>query len=552
MLSRLSISNYAIISEVEVIFIKGLNIITGETGAGKSILIGALGLILGERADSTVLLDKTKKCLVEGLFLHDNRDSIQQFFIDNDIDHDGEIILRREISVNGKSRAFINDSPVTLGQLQQLAALLVDLHQQFDTLQLGQDRFQLDILDAVAGQTEARKKYTGSYGRFMETREVWRKLEKLREESLKEYDYYHFLHSELEDAAFGEGELEQLEAELGLLTNAEQVSSALFKLNGVLDGDEEPITRQLKSLAQQVEGVAKFHPALQSLADRLRSAQVELKDIAAEAEQVSAGITMDAKRLDEVNNRLSLGYKLLKKHNVKDTRALLDVQQQVGEKIRRVTNLDEEILKAKQAHDEAFVAASGLARTLSAGRTSVVKDFEGQVKVLLQRVGMPNARLKIELEPCELNNMGTDRVEFLFDANKSGKLEPLRKVASGGEFSRLLLCIKTLVAGSMSMPLMIFDEIDSGISGEAARQVGILMKEMGQSHQIISITHQPQIAARADAHYFVYKKEVSGAIRTQLRRLDDAERVESIARMMSGEKPSASALQNALELMTAN
>jgi len=552
MLSRLSISNYAIISEVEAIFIKGLNIITGETGAGKSILIGALGLILGERADSTVLLDKTKKCLVEGLFLHDNRDSIQQFFIDNDIDHDGEIILRREISVNGKSRAFINDSPVTLGQLQQLAALLVDLHQQFDTLQLGQDRFQLDILDAVAGQTEARKKYTGSYGRFMETREVWRKLEKLREESLKEYDYYHFLHAELEDAAFGEGELEQLEVELGLLTNAEQVSSALFKLNGVLDGDEEPITRQLKSLAQQVEGVAKFHPALQSLADRLRSAQVELKDIAAEAEQVSAGITMDAKRLDEVNNRLSLGYKLLKKHNVKDTRALLEVQQQVGEKIRRVTNLDEEILKAKQAHDEAFVAASGLARTLAAGRTSVVKDFEGQVKVLLQRVGMPNARLKIELEPCELNNMGTDRVEFLFDANKSGKLEPLRKVASGGEFSRLLLCIKTLVAGSMSMPLMIFDEIDSGISGEAARQVGILMKEMGQSHQIISITHQPQIAARADAHYFVYKKEVSGAIRTQLRRLDDAERVESIARMMSGEKPSASALQNALELMTAN
>ena len=217
-----------------------------------------------------------------------------------------------------------------------------------------------------------------------------------------------------------------------------------------------------------------------------------------------------------------------------------------------MTNLDEEILKAKQAHDEAFVAASGLARTLAAGRTSVVKDFEGQVKVFLQRVGMPNARLKIELEPCELNNMGTDRVEFLFDANKSGKLEPLRKVASGGEFSRLLLCIKTLVAGSMSMPLMIFDEIDSGISGEAARQVGILMKEMGQSHQIISITHQPQIAARADAHYFVYKKEVSGAIRTQLRRLDDAERVESIARMMSGEKPSASALQNALELMTAN
>jgi DNA repair protein RecN (Recombination protein N) len=552
MLSRLYISNYAIISEVEISFTKGLNIITGETGAGKSILVGALGLILGERADSSVLLDKAKKCLVEGLFPHDNRDSIQQFFSDNDLDYEGEIILRREISVNGKSRAFINDSPVNLAQLQQLSALLVDLHQQFDTLQLGHDRFQLEILDAVAGQTEARKKYAGCYGGFLQSRDSWRRLEKAREESLKEYDYYHFLHTELEDAAFREGELEQLEGELGLLSNAEQVSNALFKLNGVLDADEQPITRQLKSLAQQMEGVARFHPALQSLADRLRSAQVELKDIAAEAEQISAGISMDAQRLNEVNDRLSVGYKLLKKHNVKDTNALLDVQKQIGEKIHRVMNLDEEITKAKLEHELALAMASDLARVISTARRSVVEDFETNVMGLLKRVGMPNARLKIELNACDLNNMGADRVEFLFDANKSGKFEPLRKVASGGEFSRLLLCIKTLVAGSMSMPLMIFDEIDSGISGEAAKQVGILMKEMGHSHQIISITHQPQIAARADAHYFVFKKEVGGAIRTQLRRLNDDERVESIAKMMSGEKPSASALQNARELMTAN
>lgn len=552
MLSRLYISNYAIISEVEISFTKGLNIITGETGAGKSILIGALGLILGERADSTVLLDKAKKCMVEGMFPHDNRDTIQQFFTENDLDHEGEIILRREISMNGKSRAFINDSPVNLAQLQQLSTLLVDLHQQFDTLQLGQDRFQLDILDAVAGQTNSRKKYAHCFAKFIDAREIWRKLERAREESLKEYDYYHFLHSELEDASFKEGELEQLEGELGLLSNAEQVSNALFKLNGVLDADEQPVTRQLKSLAQQMEGVARFHPALQSLADRLRSAQVELKDIAQEAEQISSGISMDAKRLNEVNERLSVGYKLLKKHNVKDTHALLGVQQQIGEKIRRVMNLDDEIVKAKLEYEQALNEATKLARLISEARKSVVKDFEEEVRVLLQRVGMPNAKLKIELDLCELNNMGADRVEFLFDANRSGKFEPLRKVASGGEFSRLLLCIKTLVAGSLSMPLMIFDEIDTGISGEAAKQVGILMKEMGHSHQIISITHQPQIAARADAHYFVYKKEINGAIRTQLRRLNDDERVESIAKMMSGEKPSQSALQNARELMTAN
>ncbi len=552
MLSRLYISNYAIISEVEISFTKGLNIITGETGAGKSILIGALGLILGERADSTVLLDKTKKCLVEGIFPHDNRDSIQQFFSNNDLDHEGEIILRREISVNGKSRAFINDSPVNLGQLQQLASLLVDLHQQFDHLELGQDRFQLDILDALAGETNSRKKYSSCFRQYLEARDILRKLELAREESLKEYDYFHFLHSELEDAAFKPGELEQLESELNLLAHAEQVSTVLFKLNEVLDADEQPLTRQLKTLAQQIEAVVKFHPMLQVLADRLRSAQVELKDIAGEAAQISAGISMDAKRLNDLNERLSMGYKLLKKHNVKETDALLQVQQELGDKISRVMNLDEEIAKAKSAHDQGYSAAAELATALSKARNSVVKGFEANVKSLLMRVGMPNAKLQIVLEPGDMNETGSDRVEFLFDANKSGKFEPLRKVASGGEFSRLLLCVKTLVAGSLSMPLMIFDEIDSGISGEAAKQVGILMKEMGHSHQVIAITHQPQIAARADAHYFVYKKEVNGAVRTHLKRLNDEERVESIAKMMSGERPTDTALQNARELMTAD
>ncbi|HLO79897.1 MAG TPA: DNA repair protein RecN [Chitinophagaceae bacterium] len=551
MLSRLLISNYAIISEVEISFTKGLNIITGETGAGKSILIGALGLILGERADSSVLLDKTKKCLVEGVFPHDNRESIQAFFSENDIDSEGEIILRREIAVNGKSRAFINDSPVNLSQLQQLASLLVDLHQQFDTQELGQDRFQLEILDALAGQVLLRREYSKAFGDFLVARDALRKLEKAREESLKEYDYFHYLHTELEDAAFKTGELEQLESELNLLAHAEQVNNSLLKLSAVLDTDDQPVTQQLKSLVQSLEAVSKFHADLQVLADRLRSAQIELKDISSEAEHLAASISMDAARLNEINERLSLGYKLMKKHNVKDTDGLLQVQQQIGEKISRVLNLDDEIAKAKNEHDRLLKHAGDLAEGLSKGRSSVVKDLESNVKKLLNRVGMPNAVLKVSLDKADMNNTGIDKVEFLFDANKSGRFEPLRKVGSGGEFSRLLLCIKTLVAGSLSMPLMIFDEIDTGISGEAAKQVGILMKEMGHSHQVVAITHQAQIAARADSHYFVYKKELNGAIRTQLKRLNDEERVEFIAKMMSGEKPTPAALESAKELISA-
>jgi len=552
MLARLSISNYAIINELEISFTRGLNIITGETGAGKSILMGALGLILGERADSAVLVDKSVKCMVEGVFVHDNRASIQEFFEAHDLENDGEIILRREIAVSGKSRAFINDSPVNLSQLQQLASMLVDLHQQFDTLELGQNRFQLEILDVLAGQQAARREYVRTYREWITEKNRLAVLEKAREDSIRENDYYQFLHQELEDAAFRAGELEELEAEQNLLTHAEQVDMALRRVMGSLDEDEPPLTQQLKSLAQALEAVTRYHPPIQSLADRLRSAQIELKDIAAEAGQLASGIQSDAARQQEVSDRLSLGYRLLKKHNVKDTAALLQVHEQVKAKIDALVNLDQEIAEVRKVYDARHRELAALAAELSAGRKNAVEGFGKEVKSLLQRVGMPNAELKVHLEQGEMNEWGIDKVEFLFDANRSGKAEPLRKVASGGEFSRLLLCIKTLVAGSVSMPVMIFDEIDSGISGEAARQVGMLMKEMGAAHQVISITHQPQIAARADAHYYVYKLEVNGAVRTQLKRLTEEERVESIARMMSGEKPTDTALKTARELVTAN
>jgi len=551
MLSRLHIRNYAIIQSIEVEFDRGLNIITGETGAGKSILVGALGLILGERADASVMPDKEKKCFVEGVFDHPATPEINQFFSANDIEVETEIILRREISGSGKSRAFINDTPVNLSQLQELSSLLVDLHQQFDSLELGRNHFQLQVIDALAKQLPLRSRFSSVYNQFSLASKQWESLVKQKNEALKEYDYFHFLFSELEELGFQPGELESLEAESALLQHAEQVNAILYRLTAALENAETPMTQQLKSLSNAVDGISAYHPKLAEIAARLRSAQIEIQDISSEAEIVSSAIITDDRRLNEINERMSTGYKLLKKHGVQTTNELLEVQKNLAEKISKVMNMDEDIKLAEKEKNKLEQEAKELALKLSDGRNAQVKQLEELTRQLLHRVGMPNARLKISVEKMPaLSATGSDAVEFLFDANKSGRFEPLRKVASGGEFSRLLLCIKTLVAGSLEMPVLIFDEIDTGISGEAAKQVGILMKEMGQAHQVIAITHQPQIAARANAHFYVYKKEYQGVVNTQLRKLGETERVESIARMMSGEKPSASALQNAREMIT--
>lgn len=549
MLRRLYVNNYAIISELEVEFTNGLNIITGETGAGKSILIGALGLILGNRADSSVMLDNAGKCRVEGSFHHPDHESIRQFFLKNDIDPEDEIILRREISATGKSRAFINDTPVNLSQLQELASLLVDLHQQFDTLELGSNRFQMEVMDALAGHEQLLKEYRRSFEAYSSSKKQLELLEGRKAEAMKEYDYHAFLFNELEEASFGANEIENLEAELRLLEHGEQVNAALVKIAAVLDGDEQPVSQLVKTLVNNAESVARYHPQVQAVADRLRSSLVELKDIAADADHMASAISMDPARQQLVADRISLGNRLLKKHHVKSTGELLEVQRVLGERLGNTVSLDNEISKVSAESERQLQQAIKIAATLREGRKKQVSALQKEVGSLLHRVGMPNASLKVDLHDAPLNDLGTDQVEFLFDGNKSGRFEPLRKVASGGEFSRLLLCIKTLVAGSLSLPVMIFDEIDTGISGEAAKQVGILMKELGTRHQVISITHQPQIAAKAAAHYFVFKASRDGVVRTQLKRLSDDERVMTIARMMSGEKPSDAALTSARELI---
>lgn len=550
MLSRLSIQNYAIIDELEVDFSSRLNVITGETGAGKSIIVGALGLILGQRADSNVLLKKERKCVVEGCFKEEASDSqVLAFLKENELDIADELTVRREIAANGKSRAFINDTPVNLSQLNALSSLLVDLHQQFDTLELGESDFQRQVLDALAGNFSLLASYQQVFLASQAARREWEHLKEQKAQFEKEFDYHQFQFNELEDAGFRENELEDLDVELKMLSNAEGIKTALSKAYYDMAESEEPIVRQLKSMLSSLQHFAELHPDLPSLSQRLQSAYIELQDIADEIDRVNAHIGSDAERLEFINERLSTGYRLLKKHGVSATNELIEIRNRLNEKLQAVLNIDEAITAAEKKYNDRTGQAEAMAAKISAARSAQTRPLETTVNKMLAQVGMPNARIKVDIRKVALNPTGFDDVVFLFDANKSNQFQPLRKVASGGELSRLMLCIKSLVATSMNMPTLIFDEIDTGISGEAAKQVGIIMKELALARQVICITHQPQIAGKADAHYLVYKALKEDRVTTGVRLLDTDERIVAIAKMMSGEKPTAAALENAKEMV---
>jgi len=550
MLRKLYIHNYAIIDEISIEFSQKLNIITGETGAGKSILMGALSLILGERADTSVLLNREKKCFVEGVFDIGDKNDVKLFLKTNDLDSGEELIIRREISAAGKSRAFVNDTPVNLDQLRELSSLLVDLHQQFDSLSLGESYFQRNVLDAVAANQELLQQYQQKFHEWQREKRELERIEDQKRQFEKESDYNKFLFKELEDAALKENELEDSETELKLLNNSEGIKNSLSRLSVLLEEGEDPIVQQMKSAIQSLQSYRELHPNLPELLQRLQSAQIELQDIADEANHISNHVNYDPQRIEEINERLSLGYKLLKKHGLKTTVELLSLKYQLEEKLQAVLNIDETIAtKAKKVKD-LYSALKEEAKGISVKREAQLKPIQDKVNKLLGKVGMPNARFKIELEQQpEPSEFGIDHIEFLFDANKSNRFEPIRKVASGGELSRLMLSIKSLVAQSLDLPTMIFDEIDTGISGEAAKQVGIIMKDLAKSRQIISITHQPQIAGKADAHFFVYKEIKGDAIKTNIRSLNQEERIQAIAKMLSGEKPTAAAVENARELL---
>jgi DNA repair protein RecN (Recombination protein N) len=549
MLQKLDIQNYILIDELSIDLSTQLSVITGETGAGKSIIMGALGLILGDRADSTVCRNPEKKCFIEGTFHLTNTDQHKAFFEENDIDLSDELIIRREISAQGKSRAFINDTPINLNELKQLTSQLVDLHQQFDTLSLGDTDFQRSVIDALAGLHKDLVPYQFN---FTNWKEKEKKLQQLIEQKAafdQTESYKQHLLEELAALDLKEDELENIEQELKFLENAVTIKSQLDASVQALDSSDNPIVQQIKQIANNLEGISRWQPEFDGLLSRLKAAQIELVDIASELERWQDKIDFDENKIITLQERLSAGYSLQKKHKVQSTKELLAIQQQLEIDLQAVLNIGEEIaaLEKQVATDAQEVKKQ--AAQLSTQRNKQIEPFTKKVNSLLKQVGMPNASIKVVIETIPYTIYGQDKVDILFDANNMNKYEPIRKVASGGELSRLMLCIKSLVAQSMDLPTMIFDEIDTGISGEPAKQVGILLQDLGAKRQVLCITHQPQIAAKGHSHLYVYKEQKGSATNTHLKTLSQEERIQHIARMIGGDPPTKTALENAKELL---
>jgi len=551
MLSKLEIHNYILIDQLSIDLSNQLSVITGETGAGKSIIMGALGLILGDRADSTVCRDASKKCFIEGTFLLNNKQTYQAFFTEHELDLTDEVIIRREINAQGKSRAFINDTPINLNELKQLTSQLVDLHQQFDTLTLGDTDFQRTVIDALTGVQKDLAQYQSVFHLWKDHQKQLAELISRRDEFEKTESYKKHLLEELAALQLKENELENLEQELKFLENAVSIKAQIDQSIQVLESADNPIVQQLKQIANNLDSIVKWQPEFADLLNRLKAAQIELADVANELSSWQDKIDFDDKKLVLIQDRLSEGYSLQKKHKVQSTNELISIQQQLELDLTAVLSLDEEInqLTKQVKADEKQVVE--LATTLTQKRNKETAPFTKNVNQLLHQVGMPNAKIKVTIDEVAYNAYGKDKIDFLFDANNTQKFEPVKKVASGGELSRLMLCIKSLVAKSIDLPTMIFDEIDTGISGEPAKQVGLLLQGLGQARQVLCITHQPQIAAKGHAHLFVYKEQKGTSTNTFLRALSANERVQHIALMIGGDPPSKSALENAKELLGA-
>ena len=550
MLKKLEIQNYILIDHLNIDLSNQLSVITGETGAGKSIIMGALSLILGDRADSTVCRDASKKCFIEGTFLLNHQETYLPFFTDNDIEISDEVIIRREISNQGKSRAFINDTPINLGALKQLTSQLVDLHQQFDTLTLGDTDFQRTVIDALSNLQQDVSNYQHTYTNWKEHQKQLQALIAQRDEFEKTESYKKHLFDELSALQLQENELENLEKELKFLENAVTIKAQLDQSLAALESSDNPIVQQLKQIAHSLDSIVKWQPNFEPLLERLKAAQIEIADIASELSIWQDKIDFDDKKMLSIQDRLSAGYSLQKKHKVQSTADLLVIQHQLEQDLTTVLSLDDTINKLSKLVLEEESKVITLASVLSKKREKEIAPFTKNVNQLLHQVGMPNAKIKVTLDEVAFNFFGKDKIDILFDANNTNKFELIKKVASGGELSRLMLCIKSLVAKSIDLPTMIFDEIDTGISGEPAKQVGLLLQTLGQARQVLCITHQPQIAAKGHVHLYVYKEQKGTTTNTFLKALSKEERIQHIARMIGGDPPTKSAQENAKELLS--
>ncbi len=551
MLSRLYIRNYALIDTLDISFDRGLNIITGETGAGKSIIMGALALILGSRVEGKYFFNQDRKCIIEGYF-NIGSYHLQAFFEENDMDYDEETIIRREISVDGKSRAFVNDSPVNLTVLKGLGEQLIDVHSQHATLQVNTEAFQLMVIDGIAQNGALKESFSQTFKNYKSKSKALAQLRSSIEAAHAEMDYHQFLFNELEQAGLKAGEQSQLEDEQRQLENAEEIKRTLLGATQYLVEQEANALGMIKDALSYLQQAQKYVPTAETIVTRLQSVHIELKDIVQEVEALEQEVVLDENRLNIVNERLSLLYTLQKKHRLDQVEELIALRDDIESKIIATSGQEEQLLHLENEvsllEKETKIAAS----ELSESRRRVIPQIQQHVEAVLDEVGMPHAQLYIDLQQVQdglFKDSGQDTVQFLFSANKGQELKPIHKVASGGELSRVMLALKSLVAQSTALPTIIFDEIDTGISGEVALKVGEIMYRLAANMQVMAITHLPQIASKGISHFKVYKEDRGDKTQSNIILLSPEQRVIEVAQMLSGSNPGEAALQHAAELI---
>lgn len=550
MLKNIYIKNFAIIDEIDVKFSEGLTAITGETGAGKSILMGALSLVMGDRADSSLIKSNTDKCIIEAVFDIKNIENAKKYLQKYEFESEQELIIRREINTNGKSRIFINDTPTTLAILLPLSNLLLDLHRQFDTIELQQQSYQLDIVDSVAN---LQKEMLHFENQFLQWKKAEKEYEQIVESNKKinqELDYFQFNFNELDVLNIQSNEIEHAETELTILQNAESYKQSLQQVSDILYNSDSPILTSLKQTIQLLEPHTKINHEIIEIVHRIQQSAIELKDIQNEVESIFEKVYFDEEKINLLQDRLNELNRLLKKHHAKNTTDLIEIKNDFEQKILQAAQADDTIEKIFLRKNNLEKEVNLLAEKISKSRKNILALIEDNINKMLQKVGMPNAIFKIDINKVALSKTGFDKIDFMLDANKSNAFKPLSKVASGGELSRIMLCIKSLLAHNTALPTLIFDEIDTGISGETAIQVGNIMKQLANAHQLITITHLPQIASKAKQHLYIYKDvNLKGEIHTFIKQLNEDERINTLAEMLSGKESSEQAKLMVKELM---
>ncbi|MCX6321600.1 MAG: DNA repair protein RecN [Bacteroidia bacterium] len=551
MLVKLFVQNYALIKELDVELENGLTIITGETGAGKTILLGALSLILGTRADTTVLLDKNQKCIVEGTFRIEDYD-LNEFYVANELDYESVTTLRREINPAGKSRAFINDTPVTINLLKELGDRLIDIHSQHQTLMLNDISFQLNVIDSFAGTAKLKSEYVEAYSNYRKLKKEYSGVKEKADRNKADLEYYQFQLNQLEEAKLNKGEQEELELEQKLLGHTEEIKLALSESSNLFSAEEMSILSMLREVKMNIGKIRTFLPEGENLLSRTESSLIELDDLAGEIEKLAVSLEADPHRLTKVNNRLDNIYSLIQKHRVGNLNELIIKQEEIKDFIRDIVSSDERLAELESLLEKEVSSLKIISEEMSDKRRNVLPDIELKITELLKQLGMPNAKFRISLSQLkEFNPSGIDQADFLFSANKQIAPENLAKIASGGELSRVMLSLKSLLTKNNNLPTIIFDEIDSGVSGEVADKVGQILAGMGKYMQVINITHLPQVASRGTKHYHVYKDDTDDSTFTRVKLLSNDERILEVARLLSGSEVTETAMKNARELLKA-